>query len=144
MNEYWDNSIGAVSDPLYNWMSTDLSGTTNYKIVIGHDPLYPLKKHVGNSLDANKANRDRLQALFVAQNVGVFLGGHTHYSSVQNKNGVFHVATGVIGSGTSQGEDSFATITYTYVDSNGKLVLTQKHDKSNSWSNPIVETTTVS
>jgi len=149
MNEYYGSSGGSVPANLQTWIGTDLSGTNNYKIVIGHDPLYPKSptnsaKHVGDSLDANTAQRDALQALFVSRNVDIFVGGHTHYSSVQTVGGVLHVCSGTIGSGTGQGEDSFATITYASINDAGNLVLTRKHDVSGSWSSPKVETQVVS
>ena len=135
INEYWDNGKGDVSTPLYNWIDSQII-PTSYNIVVGHDPLYPaspqnkVNKHVGNSLDENKANRDRLQELFILSGVNIFLGGHTHFANVQNQGNVYHVATGTIGNGITQGEDDFATITYIYSTPNG-LVLTQKQDITN-------------
>lgn len=134
INEYWDNKDGDVTTPLYDWIDSEIK-PNSYNIVVGHEPLYPKSpenkadKHVGNSLDANKANRDRLQELFVSKGVDIFLAGHIHYASIQNidSQGVYEGVTGTIGSGINQGEDKFATITYTYSNSNG-LVLTQKKD----------------
>ena len=75
-------------------MSTDLSNTSDWKIVVGHDPLYPKSRHVGDSLDKDAANRDKLQDLFVSKNVSIFVGGHTHYASVNTVDGVYHVDAG--------------------------------------------------
>ncbi|PWB49995.1 MAG: hypothetical protein C3F06_12895 [Candidatus Methanoperedenaceae archaeon] len=146
MNEYWNGATddsylkysstdgGYVPDALYNWMSTDLSDTSDWKIVVGHDPLYPESKHVGNSLDANKTNRDKLQALFVSKNVDLFIGGHTHYASVQNVGGVYHINTGVIGPGADGSGDGVASISYTYTTENS-LILTIKQEDP-TWSKP--------
>ncbi|HMB44414.1 MAG TPA: metallophosphoesterase [Candidatus Methanoperedens sp.] len=151
MNEYWnganDDSYlkysssdgGYVPDALYNWMSADLSRTSDWKIVVGHDPLYPESKHVGNSLDANKANRDKLQALFVSENVDLFLGGHTHNAGVQNIGGVYHANTGVIGPGAGGSGDGVASISYTYTTANN-LILTIKQENP-TWSTPKTITT---
>jgi len=144
MNEYWNGETddsylkysstdgGYVPDPLYDWMSTDLSKTSDWKIVVGHDPLYPESKHVGNSLDANKDNRDKLQALFESENVDLFIGGHTHKAGVQNIGGVYHANTGVIGPGADG--DGVASISYTYTNENS-LILTIKQEDP-TWSTP--------
>ena len=148
MNEYWDGRTndayggGYVPDALYNWMSTDLSGTTNYKIVVGHEPLYPTKRHLGDSLDANTANRDKLQDLFVSKDVKVFIGAHTHYATVNTVDGVYHVNAGVSGQKTKDGEDPYASITYTHTTENS-LLLTWKHENP-TWSTPKVTTYTIS
>ncbi len=147
MNEYWDGKTndaygnGYVPDALYNWMSTDLSGTTKYKIVVGHEPLYPKKRHGGDSLDANTANRDKLQNLFVSKDVKVFIGAHTHYATVNTVGGVYHVDAGVSGQKTEDGEDPFASITYTYTTENS-LVLTWKHENP-TWSTPKITSYTI-
>lgn len=143
LNIYHNNSTGKVSQAMFDWLSADMAAYTGYKVVICHDPLYPLKKHVGDSLDSDKAMRDKLQAMFIANKVNVFLGGHTHYSSVQNIGGVFHVCTGVVGPGTGQGEDPFASLNYIYVDEKGDLRLVRKQDSGNSWANPKVITHTI-
>lgn len=152
MNEYWNGATddsylkysstdgGYIPDALYDWMNTDLSKTSDWKIVVGHDPLYPVSKHVGNSLDANKANRDKLQALFVSKNVNIFLGGHAHNAGVQNVGGVYHANTGVIGPGAGgSGSDEVASISYTYTTANN-LILTIKQEDP-TWSTPKTLTT---
>jgi len=49
--------------------------------VTGHEPLYPGKRHIGDSLDEDKVNRDELENLFVSKNVSAYIGAHTHFSS---------------------------------------------------------------
>ena len=148
MNEYWDGKTndaygsGYVPEALYNWMNTDLSSTTNYKIVLGHEPLYPKKRHVGDSLDANTANRDKLQNLFVSQKVSVFVGAHTHYATVNTVGGVYHVDAGISGKKTVDGEDPYASIFYTHTTENN-LVLTWKHENP-TWTTPKIATYTIS
>ena len=149
MNEYWDGATddsygnGYIQDALYNWISNDLSETTNYKIVVGHDPLYPVGRHVNDSLDANITNRDNLQELFVSKNVDLFIGGHTHNAGLQNISGVFHANSGTSGSGPNPAgydslgpEDNFASILYTYTNDTGSLLLTWKHENL-TWDTPV-------
>ena len=146
MNEYWNGATddsylkysstdgGYIPDTLYDWMGADLSKTSDWKIVVGHDPLYPKSKHVGNSLDANKANRDKLQALFESKNVDLFIGGHTHNAGVQNVRGVYHANTGVIGPGADGSGDGVASISYTYTTANSLIVTIKQEDPT--WSTP--------
>jgi len=143
LNIYYNNSTGKVSQAMFDWLKADMAGFTGYKIVIAHDPMYPKGYHEGNSLDADKAMRDKLQAMFIANKVNVFLGGHVHFSTVQNIGGVYHVCTGVIGPGTSQGEDNFASLNYIYVNEAGELKLVRKQDSANSWTNPKIITHTI-
>lgn len=154
LNEYWDGAGndawfeygtdgGYIPNNLYNWMEDDLSGTQNtWKIVLGHEPLYPERNHVGNSLDKNVTNRDKLQNLFVAQNVSLFIGGHTHYAGVQLKDGVYHAAVGVTGTATLKGEDPFASIFYTHTDIDNNLVLTWKRENPD-WATPNTTSYTI-
>lgn len=135
LNIYSVSSGGAVSQAMFDWLSADMEGYNGYKIVIAHDPMYPLKKHVGNSLDADIGMRDKLQAMFISKKVNAFFGGHTHYSSVQNIGGIYHVITGVIGPGTSQGEDAFASLNFCFVNTAGELKLVRIQDSNNSWTN---------
>ncbi len=153
MNEYWDGekndawigggiSGGYVGTALYNWISNDLSKTSDWKIVVGHEPLYPSGKLIGNSLDSDKANRDKLQALFVSEKVSVFVSGHTHSASIVKHDTVYHVASGVTGAKKRNSNDKFQSLIYTYTTTNN-LVLTWKHENP-TWSTPKIETYTIS
>ncbi len=153
MNEYWDgkkndgwigggSSGGYVGTALYNWISNDLSKTSDWKIIVGHEPLYPSKRHGGNSLDSDKANRDKLQALFVSEKVSVFVSGHTHSASVVKHDTVYHVASGVTGAKKTDSSDKFQSLIYTYTTTDN-LVLTWKHENP-TWSTPKIETYTIS
>ena len=150
-NQYWNGTTndswfkyneydgGYIPDALYNWISNDLSKTSQkWKIVVGHEPLYPKSRHIGNSLDKDPANRDNLQNLFVSQKVAVFVGAHTHYANVNLQSGVYHVDTGVSGQKTIAGEDPYASIFYTHTSADN-LILTWKHENP-TWTTP--ETTT--
>src|SRR4030067_3867695 len=120
INEYWNGANndawfkygngegGYIPDALYNWISNDLSRASNpWKIVVGHEPLYPRSRHVGDSLDKDPANRNKLQDLFVSQNVAVFVGAHTHFATVNTVGVGIHVDAGVSGQKTMNGEDPY-------------------------------------
>lgn len=141
INEYWDgknnDSIGkgVIADLLQDWINKNLAASAPAcKVVLGHEPLYPKNRHVGESLDANPANRNRLQASFVANKVGVFVGAHTHYAVVNTYENVIHIDTGVSGDKVTDGEDPYASIFYTHVDATGKMILTWKKENGTSWS----------
>jgi hypothetical protein len=122
---------GFIPDALFKWLENDLdSNTKNWTIVTGHEQLYPSGRHVGDSLDADKENRDKLEKLFVSKNLSAFIGAHTHFSSVITKDNIFHVDAGVCGIQTISGSgDSFASIIYTTVDSSGQFKIV--HAKEN-------------
>ncbi len=78
-------------------------------IVVGHEPLYPWGRHVGDSLDANLTNRDELENIFISKNVTAFIAGHTHYSGFKAIDNIFHANAGVLVDNVGNG-DKFATI----------------------------------
>ena len=153
MNIYWDGKNndaywkyggsdgGWIAPQLYNWVKSDLSSTSSWKVVIGHEPLYPKKRHVGDSLDADKANRDNFEKMLVSQGVSIFVGAHTHYASVNLHDTVYHVDAGISGAKTVDGEDPYASITYT-VSTPNSLILTWKHENP-TWNNPKITTYTI-
>jgi hypothetical protein len=84
LNEYFTGESdhagnGDVCDALYAWLKADLDATDQPAIfVIGHEPAYPKHRHVGNSLDADPANRDRFWKLLNQRGVIAYFCGHTH------------------------------------------------------------------
>ncbi|HMB44573.1 MAG TPA: metallophosphoesterase [Candidatus Methanoperedens sp.] len=122
---------GFIPDALFKWLENDLDrNTKKWTIVTGHEPLYPSGRHVGDSLDEDTKNRDKLENLFVSKNVSAFIGAHTHFSKVITKDNIFHVDVGVSGIQTISGSgDSFASIIYTTVDSSGHFNIV--HAKEN-------------
>lgn len=141
--KYSESDGGYIPDALYTWLETDLTATTKpYKIVLGHEPLYPDGNHLGNSLDKDVANRDKLQALFKTKGVSVFISGHTHVASLDLHETVYHAGTGVSGNQVGEGQaDNFSTITYTE-DTPSGLVITQKSGTPN-WTTPKITTFTI-
>lgn len=107
LNEYCDGTSdtgtdGDVVDALYNWLVSDLSTTDREHIfVFGHEPAYPQPdadsgrlRHLGDSLDAHPANRDRFWALLKDKGVIAYICGHTHNYSAVNVGGVWQLDTG--------------------------------------------------
>ncbi len=149
INSYWDGgtndgslSIGSgggfINAKLQTWINSNLAATTKtWKIATTHEPLYPYTRHVGDSLDANKANRDTLQASFVSHDVKIVFAAHTHYSSIHQIGGIYHVDCGVSGHKTADGEDGKASIFYTYT-SGTNLILKWIQE---SWSSPVTKAT---
>jgi len=136
LNIYSVSSGGAVDQAMFDWLNASTKAESGYKIVIAHDPMYPTAKHIGNSLDADITMRNKLQAMFEANKVNAFIGGHVHVSTVQIIGGVFHICSGVIGPGAPDGTyDSFATINYIFIDGSGQLILQRTQDVDNSWLN---------
>lgn len=127
---------GFIPDALLKWLENDLDhNSKKWTIVTGHEPLYPVGRHVGDSLDKDKANRDKLEKLLISKNVSAFIAAHTHGSSVKNKDNIFHVDAGVSGIQTLLGSgDSFSSIIYTSANSTDLKII---HVKENpTWTTP--------
>ena len=131
--KYDSSDGGFIPDPLFTWLENDLNNNDKPAIVVvGHEQLYPYGLMVGGSLDKNITNRNRLQNIFITQNVTAFIGGHSHRAIIQSFDGIFHAGAGVIGDNVgSLGADNFATITYVTVDENGFFNITQKSENPN-------------
>lgn len=151
INEYWNGlkndayfkygggDGGYIHQLLYDWIKTDLTASRlQWKIVIGHEPLYPWGNHSGNSLDKDKANRDKFQALLVSMGIPIFVAGHTHFAGVEKHDTVYHSNCGNTGGQAGgSGQDDFASIIYTHVDDKGNLILTWTRENP-TWTNPKV------
>lgn len=82
LNEYDCGTAGRACDHLYNWLVNDLNANTRPAVfVVGHEPAFPQNRHVGDSLDAYPAERDRFWTLLNQRKVIAYLCGHTHYYS---------------------------------------------------------------
>lgn len=99
-NQYWEYTGGGYSQEQLDWIEQDLSGTSvPFKFVVGHEPAFPLERHVGDSLDADPAMRDRFWAILSDNNVQAFFCGHTHHMSHQVIQNVYQFDAGEIDSG---------------------------------------------
>jgi len=97
--KYSTDDGGFIPDALFTWLENDLNANTrNWTVVVGHEPLYPQgTNHVGNSLDEDATNRDRLQNLFISKDVTAFIGAHTHQSNLTTIDTIIHADAGVVG-----------------------------------------------
>ena len=133
--KYSNGDGGFIPDALFDWLKNDLENNTKkWVIVVGHEPLYPLERHVGDSLDENMTNRDRLENLFISNKVTVFIGGHTHFAGVSKIDNIFHANAGVFGDNKRDG-DNFASIIYAYEDIKGNFDLEWRYE-SPTWTSP--------
>lgn len=152
VNEYWDGKTnegwigggidgGEIGDALRKWISEDIISTDSmYIAVLGHEPAYPDKRHIGNSLDWNKASRDAFQNMLNSLGADIYGSGHTHFASVSQHGTVAHIQAGVSGAKAGDNGDSFSSMFFIHILGNGYLRITHKHDNNNSWANPTVHT----
>jgi len=93
---------GKISDHLYEWLAADLQATDQpYVFVFGHEPAFPQpdaetgrERHIGDSLDAHPASRDRFWDLLAAHGVVAYICGHTHNYSAVRIDGVWQLDAG--------------------------------------------------
>lgn len=158
INEYWDGADndayfwygsgdgGYIPDPLFEWIKDDLrSSTSPYKIIVGHEPAYPVGRHVGDSLDADAQNRDKFFNLLKTERVIAYFTSHTHVYDLAEHDGIFQVNTGVCGAHVDPDPvpewDNFATLGYAHCDDdNGFQIRVVREDPSFGWGS-CVETT---
>lgn len=157
LNLYWDgktnegwlgggSSGGEVGSALLAWLKADLAAaTTKYKIVMGHEPMYPDRRHTGDSLDWNKTARDALQKVLNDAGVDAFFSGHTHYGRADLIGSVLQVQDGVPGSKAGTTGDSFRSMWFVHIATNGDMIITWKHNggSGSSWPSPVVKTWTL-
>jgi len=148
INEYFNGTSdtgtdGDVVNALFDWLKDDLRSTTKpYKVVVGHEPAYPIVRHVGNSLDGYPDNRDRFWNLLKTERVMGYFPGHDHNYHFTEHDGVFECDAGVCGGMVGEsGYDNFATIFYAHYDeTNGFQLRSVNEDPS--WASPTVVTKT--
>lgn len=155
LNIYWNEATndtwlgggsggGFVGSKLSAWLLADLkAATTLYKIVLVHEPLYPAKRHVGDSLDSNPSARDALQKLMNDNGVDCLVAAHTHFATTSKHGNVLHVDAGISGAKTQDPEDPYASMFFMNVADNGDMICTWKHDNSGSWNSPTIKTYTL-
>ncbi|MHC4424514.1 MAG: metallophosphoesterase family protein [Planctomycetota bacterium] len=127
LNEYYDGTSdtgtdGDVVDALYDWLAADLAANTQPVVfVFGHEPAYPEYRHVGDSLDGHKTNRDRFWKLLNDEKVIAYICGHTHYYYAKQVGGpnweafTWQVDCGNSGN-TPEDNQTFVDVTVTEAD----------------------------
>ena len=99
-NPYWRYPSGGYTDEQLEWIEQDLRASTRtFKFVFGHEPAFPLSRHIGDSLDANPVNRDRFWQILKDNGALAFFCGHTHNLSHSIKNGVYQIDNGEVRGG---------------------------------------------
>lgn len=94
-NQYWDYSSGGYTQGQLDWIEQDLAVSSQpYKFVIGHEPAFPRHRHDGESLDADPPMRDAFWKILVEEGAQAFFCGHTHYSSIVLRDGVYQLDAG--------------------------------------------------
>jgi predicted phosphodiesterase len=82
----------------YKWLEGVLANSSRkHTFAFMHHPLYPDKdrgRHYGGSLDKHPQERDRLQALFVKNNVTIVFTGHDHLYLRKTVEGIPHIISG--------------------------------------------------
>lgn len=86
-----ESEAGRVGDSQFEWLRKQLADSAGRRVFLFmHRPLFPIDGHIGSSLDAHPADRDRLHQLFVRNRdriKGVFLG-HEHLYYHETRDGV--------------------------------------------------------
>ena len=96
-NQYFGFSRGGYTLEQLNWIDEDLSASEQpIKFVFGHEPAYPMDRHIGDSLDIDPAMRDQFWSVLVENDVQAFFCGHTHHLSVIRNMDVYQIDTGEV------------------------------------------------
>ena len=70
-----------ISDTQLNWIKANTNPVIKHNFYFFHEPAYPTGSHVGNSLDLNKLQRDKLWEIIAnAENPMVFCGHEHNYT----------------------------------------------------------------
>jgi len=77
------------------WLANDLASTTKpIKIVVGHEPAYPMGMHAGGSLDALPDLRDQFWQILARNGVKAYFCGHEHTYDHWIKDNVHQIISG--------------------------------------------------
>jgi 3',5'-cyclic AMP phosphodiesterase CpdA len=79
------------------WLESELKRSSergNRIFVFIHRPMYPVKKHIGSSMDKFPEERDVLHQLFKKFGVYAVISGHEHLYRYMEKEGVHYIISG--------------------------------------------------
>jgi len=93
-----DCSAGRICYHTLTWLESQLADGSAPPVlfVIGHEPAFPLNRHVGDSLDAFPTDRDNFWNL-LGQYGATYICGHTHYYSTYSSGGASQIDLGNAG-----------------------------------------------
>ena len=96
-NQYWNYPEGGYTSDQLKWIKQDLAASDKaFKFVFGHEPAFPLYRHIGDSLDANPTQRNLFWQILAENNVQAFFCGHTHNLSHVLDKGIYQIDNGRI------------------------------------------------
>jgi predicted phosphodiesterase len=96
-NQYVNYPRGGYTSPQLKWIDQDLKTSQQpFKFVFGHEPAFPLDRHVGDSLDIDPSMRDEFWDILSENEVQAFFCGHTHHLSVIKSEGVYQIDSGEV------------------------------------------------
>ena len=79
------------------WIDQNLKASQqSYIFVFGHEPAFPLIRHVGDALDIDPSMRDEFWHILAENDVQAFFCGHTHHLSVIRSKGVYQIDSGEV------------------------------------------------
>lgn len=84
-----------ISKAQLDWLESDLAKNTKENIfVFFHEPAYPTNSKIGESLDENPENRDRLWDILKKYKVRAVFSGHEHIQSRRKVSGLYQFGFG--------------------------------------------------
>jgi len=96
-NPYWNDPAGGYTQAQMEWIEKNLADSKQaFKFVVGHEPAFPQKRHVGDSLDADPNMRDRFWEILSENGTEIFFCGHSHNLSHLLSNGVYQIDAGEV------------------------------------------------
>jgi 3',5'-cyclic AMP phosphodiesterase CpdA len=96
-NPYWNYPDGGYTQEQMDWIEQDLSASTQaFKFVVGHEPAFPVERHVGDSLDIDPLMRDAFWKILTDNGVQAFFCGHSHHLSHILCKGVYQFDAGEV------------------------------------------------
>lgn len=99
-NQYWNISDGGYTQEQLEWIRRDLTESNqSFKFVFGHEPAFPLDRHIGDSLDSEPEIRDSFWKILSENGVQAFFCGHTHHLSTILHDKVYQFDAGEVKSG---------------------------------------------
>ena len=123
------NNFHSIGEKQSAWLKGDLEKNKNGVIFIfGHEPAYPVSRHIGSSLDKHSAERDRLWDDFKRYKVSVYFCGHEHLYNKSIHDGVYQVITAGGGAPLYAPEEKGGFYHFVIVDvkDNGSIDITVK------------------
>jgi hypothetical protein len=120
LNEYWNGETvpgsdaatdGRIVPTLCCWLEADLAANTKpFVFVFGHEPAFPKRRHIGNSLDKYADDRDAFWDVLKKHHVQAFISGHTHYYYKDLREGLYQISDGNAGNGSQERHQTYLDV----------------------------------